>query len=82
MTAPTINPIIICTVKDGRYHGRHVFPESVAVIAIVINTASKFKTARVPRPDQNLAREEADVSAPAFNFAAACQSIIRRLSPL
>jgi hypothetical protein len=37
---------MICTVKDGRYHGRRIFCETFAVITIVINTERKSKTAR------------------------------------
>jgi hypothetical protein len=37
---------MICTVKEGRYHGRRVLCETFAVITIVINTKRKSKTAR------------------------------------
>jgi len=37
---------MICTVKEGRYHGWRVLCETFAVITIVINTKRKSKTAR------------------------------------
>src|SRR2546426_10395481 len=44
ITPPTSSPIMICTVSDGRYHGRRAI---VGVIRVVINIKARRETTRV-----------------------------------
>src|SRR2546423_2718346 len=58
---------MICVVKERRYHARRILvAETRAVIALVINTASGLKTARVSACTSTSPREAADVSASAL----------------